>query len=149
MEWTYTLLRCDLHVHNLIPSILAGGNRQGGGRGGGGVIHRSSTTTCSLSSKFACGPTCTIRVAKVLHMSRNEGNEKLVCDAYVTHAWKQLKDIVRSAILLKAIVKSSWKNMWHMNFVVKICVWNRIMLFLYYLITCSGPHFFMCHGSQV
>lgn len=73
MEWTFTLLRCDLL--NLIPSILAGGSPEGGGGGLDG-IHRSSTTTCNLPSKFAFGPSGMMRVAKGLHMSRNKGTEK-------------------------------------------------------------------------
>ena len=86
MEWTFTLLRCDLlDILDLILNVLGRDGRCGGSTVG--WDRRPSTDTCSLSYKFSLGPG--LKKAKGLCTAHKEGTEKLACDAS-----KQLKGIL-------------------------------------------------------
>ena len=55
MEWTFTLLRCDLlDILDLILNVLGGDGRCGGSTVG--WDRRPSTVACSLLYKFSLGP---------------------------------------------------------------------------------------------
>ena len=86
MEWTFTLLRCDLlDILDLILNVLGRD-----GRCVGGIVgwdRRPSTVACSLLYKFPLGPG--LKNAKGLCTAHKEGTEKLACDAS-----KQLKGIL-------------------------------------------------------